>query len=43
MSWTIDCGEGRHDECTGSGDQTFLIPQLDGIEFICSCLCHEEE
>ena len=41
MALTIDCGEGRHEACRGAGDQTYLIPQLDGEEFDCGCRCHK--
>lgn len=40
MSRTIDCGEGKHDVCSGSGTQPYLIPQEAGKEFSCECPCH---
>lgn len=40
MSVTVDCGEGRHDVCSGSATKTYLIPQLDGERFECGCYCH---
>jgi hypothetical protein len=41
MSYTIDCGEGRHSPtCSGYGDDAYLIPQLKGEFFSCTCLCH---
>lgn len=44
MSLTIDCGEGKHDICSGTGRHHYLIPQLnDGEEFECACSCHKKE
>ena len=41
MSVTIDCGEGRHTACCGSGSDPYLIPQDAGEEFPCRCQCHK--
>lgn len=41
MSVTIDCGEGRHAVCCGSGSDPYLIPQEAGEEFPCRCPCHK--
>lgn len=40
VSVTIDCGEGKHEVCSGSGDQPYLIPQDAGPRFECGCPCH---
>jgi hypothetical protein len=40
MSVTIDCGEGKHTVCSGSGTQPYLIPQEAGPRFFCGCPCH---
>lgn len=42
MSLTVDCGEGKHDLCTGSGDQPYLVPQDAGPRFACGCRCHHD-
>lgn len=43
MPKTIECGEGRHDDCRGTGKYAWLLPQLD-VEagFACGCDCHHE-
>lgn len=43
MSITIDCGEGKHKTCSGSGTQPYLIPQEAGDRFYCGCSCHHSE
>lgn len=44
MATTVDCGEGRHQVCTGRGYTAYLIPQdsrrLDEAPFYCGCQCH---
>lgn len=46
MSVTVDCGENKHDLCTGTGRTAYLIPQdsrsLDEPEFNCGCTCHHK-
>lgn len=44
MSVTLDCGENKHDLCTGTGRQAYLVPQEDrwppDPPFNCGCTCH---
>ncbi len=40
MALTIDCGEGKHDVCSGSGTDVYLFPQESGKRFTCACRCH---
>lgn len=44
MPITVDCGENKHDLCTGRGRTAYLIPQesraLDEEPFNCGCTCH---
>lgn len=46
MSVTVDCGEGKHDLCTGTGRTAYLIPQesrgFDEPPFNCGCPCHHD-
>lgn len=46
MSITVDCGEGRHDLCSGQGHTAYLFPQesrdLDRPPFDCGCRCHHD-
>lgn len=42
MSLTIDCGEGKHTVCSGSGTDVYLIPQESGDRFYCGCGCHHD-
>jgi hypothetical protein len=43
---TVDCGEGKHDLCTGTGHKAYLIPQEsrepDEPPFNCGCRCHHD-
>lgn len=44
MSKTVDCGEGRHELCNGTGRTAFMFPQedrhYDEPPFNCGCPCH---
>lgn len=44
MAKTVDCGEGKHDLCTGRGHTAYLFPQEsrdhDEPPFYCGCKCH---
>lgn len=41
MAKTIDCGEGKHDLCTGTGTRAWMFPQEDDPDgFACGCACH---
>jgi hypothetical protein len=46
MSVTVDCGEGKHDLCAGTGRTAYLFPQesrdLGQKPFACGCPCHHE-
>lgn len=46
MSITIDCGEGKHDLCIGTGRSAYMFPQEDRFPpdppFYCGCQCHHE-
>lgn len=46
MSVTVDCGEGKHDLCTGTGRQAYMFPQEDrwppDPPFNCGCQCHHD-
>ena len=46
MARTVDCGEGRHGQCTGTGRTAYLVPQesrdLDEPAFHCGCRCHHD-
>lgn len=47
MSVTVDCGEGKHDLCSGRGRTAYLFPQEspepDEPSFYCGCPCHHNE
>jgi hypothetical protein len=44
MSVTVDCGEGKHTLCGGTGRIAYLFPQesrgYDEPPFACGCECH---
>lgn len=46
MPITVDCGEGKHDLCIGTGHTAYLFPQesrkLDEPPFYCGCRCHHD-
>jgi len=46
VSRTVDCGEGKHDLCLGTGRVSYLFPQenrdFDEPPFFCGCRCHHE-
>lgn len=46
MPITVDCGEGKHDLCTGTGRTAYLISQesrgYDEPPFYCGCHCHHD-
>lgn len=46
MAVTVDCGEGKHALCTGSGRTAYLFPQEsrshDEPPFDCGCRCHHD-
>lgn len=46
MSLTVDCGEGRHNACTGHGRTAYMFPQesrgRDEPPFARGCVCHHD-
>lgn len=46
MAITFDCGEGKHDLCTGRGRAAYMFPQesryLHEPPFNCGCPCHHD-
>lgn len=46
MSLTVDCGEGKHDLCAGTGHTAYLFPQESRgyaePPFNCGCRCHHD-